>query len=79
MVSARYNVSMYGKEAFGNRIVETTLFKERLPASIRQTALVKRSPPGSWGKLGYRYRPTADLASIFRKDDIFVLIDVMVR
>lgn len=79
MVLVHYNVSIYGEKAFDNRIVETTLFNERSPASIRQPTLVKRSPPGIWGKLGYSYRSAVDLASTFRKDDIFVLIDVMVR
>jgi hypothetical protein len=49
MVLAHYNVSIYGEEAFGNRIVETTLFKKRSMAFIRQPVLVKRSPPGIWG------------------------------
>jgi len=46
MVLAHYNVSIYGEEAFDNRIVERTLFKELSPASIKQPALVKRSLPG---------------------------------
>jgi hypothetical protein len=58
---------------------DSTRTEQPASTGIRQPALIKRSPPGHWGKLGSSYKPTANLASTFRKDDIFVLIDVMVR